>query len=502
VRAPAWIARFDTLATRIALTLAVGLLLSQVIGFAIVVHERTGWVRDMQLRIYTQRVTELMQFLDGLDQAGLQRLAQSLRAPRIRVLDTADAGLGAPAAMPPRLAAELEAALAARLAPGSLLGVRVSPVSRDAAGDTPLWMPPLGSLRLRESSLEEPSSLTIGTADRARRVGTDPAWFEDRPPEPPMEEPRSFQRIRIEGVTASKVVYELEFLTPAALAPRVPPGVVQYFLITGFVLLALAMIASRLVVRPLRRLADAAERLGRDLLCAPLTETGPREVVVAARRFNDMQQRLLRFVQGRADALSAMSHDLRTPITRVRLRAEMLPEREREGLVRDVADIDQMIEYTLNFMRGIDDQEEVQSVDARLILQEVVVRSQDLGASVALIDGPSLRARLRPMLLRRALGNLIENACKYGEQVQVSVFQDRGNLVFSVRDRGPGVPEAVLPLLVRPFYRVEASRNRATGGSGLGLAIVKDIAERHGGRLILGNRQGGGFVAELQLPLH
>ncbi len=253
------------------------------------------------------------------------------------------------------------------------------------------------------------------------------------------------------------------------------------------------------VLRPMARLADAAESLGRDVHQLPLQEAGPPEVRRAAAAFNRMQDRLLRFLRGRADAMLAMSHDLKTPITRLRLRAELLPEALRGDFVNDIALLQKRIDEALAFMRGVHSEEPMQEVDVHALAATVVEQLQDTGADVSL-SGSAAPLSCRQTQFERALTNLVENAVRYAGTAEVELIDTRQQCAIVVRDRGPGVPEHLLHRLTEPFFRVDTSRSRDSGGTGLGLAIVKDIVESLGGKLDLRNRSGGGFEVRMNFP--
>lgn len=279
--------------------------------------------------------------------------------------------------------------------------------------------------------------------------------------------------------------------------PRRPPWrpLLAIFGVTAL----LVWIAAAWVTRPLARLAVAAEALGRDMDHPPLDDVGPPEVRRAARAFNGMQDRLRRFVRGRADALLAMSHDLKTPITRLQLRMELLPDDQRAGVAEDVDLLQARVEHALGFMRGVHRDEPMRPVALDALAATVVEHHQDLGAHITL-QGSAAPLPCRPAQLERAIANLVENAVRHAGGAEVEIGE-RGDITWiAVRDRGPGVPEALLPRLTEPFFRVEASRSRDSGGSGLGLAIVKDIVEAHGGTLRIANRAGGGLDVRMELP--
>lgn len=267
-----------------------------------------------------------------------------------------------------------------------------------------------------------------------------------------------------------------------------------------FVVTALfSLWAVRLAVKPVRMLADAAERLSRNIDEPPLPETGAAEIRAAARAFNRMQDRLKRHVNSRALAFAAMSHDIRTPLTRMRLRLESLDDKAREKLSGDVSEIEAIAKSVLEVTRGLSPEEKMVRVDVGDLVRRLLRDYEPLGKDIA-CSGSCAQVDARPAALRRALGNLVDNALKYGRDVTVELADTPGNVSIHVCDRGPGIPPEDLERVTYPFYRVESSRNRETGGAGLGLAIAKDIVEGQGGELLLENRAGAGLCATIRLP--
>lgn len=265
--------------------------------------------------------------------------------------------------------------------------------------------------------------------------------------------------------------------------------------------IAVSVIAVRLVTRPIQRLADAADAFGRDLDSPPLAETGPTETRLAAEAFNRMQERLRRLIAERSRALAAVSHDLRTPLTRMRLRAELVDDETLRGQINaDIDDMQAMVESTLDYLRGLRENEAVQTIDIEALLHSLVADQQAQERPVVLGDILAEPYLGRLTALKRAVANLIDNAVKYGHGARISVEDDAAGLNIVVEDSGPGIPEADLVRVVEPYVRLETSRSRDTGGVGLGLAIARDAARLHGGELILGNRVGGGLEARLNLP--
>src|SRR6185503_8972594 len=212
-----------------------------------------------------------------------------------------------------------------------------------------------------------------------------------------------------------------------------------------------------------------------------------------ARAFNTMQQRLAGYIRERAQTLAAMSHDLKTPVNRLRLRAELLEDTElKRKISQDLEEMESMIQGTLEFMRGAQSSERVQPVDMKALLESLQADAQELGAQVAIEGATRGPYPGRPQALKRCLGNLIDNAVKYAGSATMLVDDAPDRLVIRIRDRGPGIPAPELERVFEPFYRLEGSRSRHTGGTGLGLSIARQIAQLHGGRLELRNVEAGG----------
>ncbi|HHG90748.1 MAG TPA: HAMP domain-containing protein [Devosia sp.] len=256
------------------------------------------------------------------------------------------------------------------------------------------------------------------------------------------------------------------------------------------------------MVAPLRQLSRAAEKLGTDVQAPAIPETGPEEVQRTARAFNVMQRRIRRFVEDRTQMLGAIAHDLGTPITRLRLRAEFIEDAElRAKMLRDLDDMQQMVASTLSFIREEATSEPQATVDIGSLLRRVCDDMNDAGELVELRELPRwVLLDCRPTALRRALGNLIGNALKYGGAAEVSLSVEPEKLLILIDDNGPGIPEDRQEDVFQPFYRLEDSRNRETGGTGLGLAVARTIIRAHGGDIKLSNRSAGGLRARISLP--
>lgn len=260
-------------------------------------------------------------------------------------------------------------------------------------------------------------------------------------------------------------------------------------------------LTARSITRPLSELAHAADRMGRDPRQPKLEEKGTRELRAAARAFNTMQDRLTRYLDSRTRVLAAMSHDLKTPLTRLRLQVETLDDplvQARFG--RQLDEMERMVHGSLALFKGMDKDEAFQSVDINELLCTLQSEAAELGGVVTLEGRASRPLTCRRHALRRCLTNLLDNAIKFGGRALVRLEQD-AVLVIRVRDEGPGIPPEELERVFEPFYRVESSRSRDTGGTGLGLAIARDIAQAHGGSLVLRNLPERGLEALLVLPM-
>ncbi len=265
-------------------------------------------------------------------------------------------------------------------------------------------------------------------------------------------------------------------------------------------LVAVLYLAARNITRPLSDLAHAADSIGREMRPRQLAERGARELRDAARAFNTMQDRLHRYLDSRTRVLAAMSHDLKTPLTRLRLQVETLDDPSLQArMARELTEMEGMVREALALFRGLDDGEPAVAVDINALLTQLRTEFADMRAEVT-VAGQALQPfAAKPQALKRCLTNLIANAIKFGGRADLAV-EDGAELVIRVRDQGPGIPAAELERVFEPFYRVETSRNRDSGGSGLGLTIARDIAQAHGGSLRLANLPTGGLEATLRLP--
>jgi len=303
-------------------------------------------------------------------------------------------------------------------------------------------------------------------------------------------------RIQIQltdGVLDVKVPRELLFTSTTYL-------VVVWMVGTAVILVVIALLFMANQIRPIRRLAEAAERFGKGLEVDDFKPSGATEVRQAAAAFLAMQERIRRQIAQRTALLAGVSHDLRTPLTRMKLQLALLrPSREVEDLKHDIADMEKMVEGYLAFARG-EGTEKPKPSDLTEILAEVASAAARDGHTVTLENAPGLVLPLRPQAIKRCFTNLVDNALRFAGKVQIRAVRRGGVAEITVDDDGPGIPPERREDVFKPFFRMEESRNLATGGVGLGLTIARDIARSHGGDVTLGTSPLGGLRATIRLP--
>lgn len=425
---------------RTVLILLGGLIGAQIISAAISLSERDRTLFHYSDQQWAQRDAEAVQLLDSVSPAERKRIASILTTPRLFVTLTPHP---AEQGSPDRAAAEFQQMLRAIL--GTDRPVRVVVIART-----------------------EPSGVQ-GVHSVTEIQLTDGSWVNFDHPRPWHVSDRPWRML-------------------AGLA----------VLLISITLLSL--LAVRLVTRPLTTLANAAGELGRDIRRAPIPEQGPLEVQRAARAFNEMQAQLVRYVEDRTRLLTAISHDLKTPITRLRLRAEMLEDgTQRAKFVRDLEEMEKLANSTLDFLRGLDTAEKPQNLDVMALLESIQSDAAEMGQDVSLTGTVAQPFPGRPQALRRALENLINNAVRYGKCARIAVEDSNSQLIIRIRDAGPGIAEDQLERVFDPYYRVDSARSDVDG-NGLGLGIARNIAVMHGGMLTLRNHPDGGLEAVLTLP--
>ena len=454
---------------RLMLVLASGLIVAQLLSAAINLVERDSAILRVSGMRPAQRIADIVELLDSMNPADRDRIAGILNVPPLAVsLDRPPLAEDAPSA-------------------GGSHAAMFSTVLRAALGD---------DRPIRVVTSGAPPGWARGTG-RGFGPGS-------------MNAPKGRAGMRQFPPAGMSILTQVQlrdgtwatFDTQVAPASATLPWRVLVTLAILLVaVLVLSYLAVRLVTRPLHVLASAADELGRDINRPPLPEEGPAEVSRAAHAFNTMQSRLIRLIDDRTRILAAMSHDLKTPITRMRLRADLLDDDElRAKFEADLREMEAMVTATLEFMRGLGKREAAQPLDTMALLESLQAENEDMGRTVTIAGRVSKPYVGSPSLLKRCIANLIDNAVNYGGRADISVADEPNGLSIRIRDHGAGMPDDQLEAVFEPFFRLEGSRSRETGGTGLGLSIARDIARIHGGDVRLRNHAQGGLEAILTLP--
>lgn len=453
----------DSIANRVFLILLAGIAVATVTTTWLAANERQNTLRELRYQRVAERVDQIV---DALDDAAPGSRQIVLDASRNFGFDAqlGDAPLAAGQSNP-----DLVNALKAQLGDNRrIIETRDfkcdsgRPLQAPDAAHSPVGSDPAATdnCRLIYVSLRDGQLLTLNLKNPRDRV--------PHPPRPPQH-------------SAMGGPYMLLFLALIAL---------------------LAYVVSRITTRPIKQLAAAAGELGQDIDQPPLPEQGPLETRQAAGAFNLMQARIRRQIQHRTHMLAAITHDLQTPLTRLRLRLEKVGDDELRGkLINDLAQMQQMVQEGLDLARSMDSSEPMQRLDIDSLLDSVCADASDAGLEVTQSGRAHASIMAQPNALRRCLTNLLDNAIKYGHSAQVSTALENGKVAIRIRDHGAGIPEDQLEAVFEPFFRLETSRSRDTGGTGLGLTIARNIAENHGATLRLSNCADGGLQVTLLLPV-
>jgi signal transduction histidine kinase len=460
-----WVPR--SLSSRLVILFVGGLILAQVISLSILLQDRGEFLARASGMQSVMRVIDIAQLLDSSDALERERIIRVLRSPQLRI------GLHATAPQPKTGVAE----------PSPQETLFASMLRHKLGRDREIWV----DIRARSPEKLRAAPATEHGARHARPEGRGGSS---------MGPPALMAHVRLlDGVWLS---------IDSTLEPQVvswPYRALGSALVLLLAVIGLAWYGVRWVTRPLKIFAQAAERLGENIDRDPLPEKGPTEVASAARALNEMQARLSKYLSDRTRILTAMSHDLKTPITRMRLRAELLEHEVTQAKFKqDLAELESMVSGTLDYMRGVQNGEPLASIDINCLLKSLQSESLELGHVVHISGLANDGLVCRPQSLKRCLANLIENAVKYGQVAHVQILDSETMLQVVIEDEGPGVPVSELGMLFEPFYRVEASRSRDTGGTGLGLSIARSIAILHGGTLKADNTEHHGLRLTLSLP--
>jgi len=492
----------QTLAGQLIALLVIVLLIGQVINLALIVGERRIQLRTIQYKNFifetVEHVKKMPEFEDREAPFSVQ---QNEKLPGAFFI-----GLRNHAALSPK-AHRLEeyetlyadSLRAAGMEPLSVMVVRLDKLRTDQR--------PLPPPRLRENGWRPPPRRRSGEWPRSDmpksdRLGEDrgprrPGGF--RPPNPNNASAPDMQVLVLSaelrpGIWFNAQVphYALEAITSRLLLATA--------ILLGLTVLAVWIFARR-ITRPLSELTTATDKLGRGEPVVALDEHGPQDIKKAAAAFNTMRTRLTRVMDTQRTMLRAVGHDLRTPLTALRIRAENIPEDAgRDKFIATLDDMKVITEEILSWSKDISGLEELAPVDLEALLSSLIDDFQDQGDDVELVDCAPLIANLRRVSLKRAVQNLIDNAVKYGKSARVSVVHKNNRITIYIDDDGPGIPNGKMEEVTKPFVRLETSRSKQTGGTGLGLSIAETIIQASGGRLELHNRKEGGLRASIILP--
>jgi signal transduction histidine kinase len=354
-----------------------------------------------------------------------------------------------------------------------------------------------------EPALKQQLQNTLGAAYQVAISPTTDAARRAIPIPTPFADPREAMGLRLYDVNVAFPDGGLETFRIGHLSRGAPLSRNLFFnlALIVIVLVMVLYVMARGITRPLSNLVSAAESLGRSVRQPKLEEKGARELRDAARAFNTMQDRLQRYLDSRTRVLAAMSHDLKTPLTRLRLQVETALEDPaiQAKFGKELDEMESLVHGSLALFRGLDDDETQAPIDINSLVDMIKNEFREMGHDVS-VEGEAAQPLIgKPQALKRCLTNLVANAVKFGVRAKIAV-EDGTALLIRVRDEGPGIPPEELERVFEPFYRVESSRNRDTGGTGLGLSIARDVAQAHGGSLVARNLPAGGLEALLVLP--
>ena len=469
---------------QILLALVAGLLAAQAVGAWLVLEERTRFAGRLLGSFVAQRIAGIVSLLDEADERERARLVRALSVPPARIaLNEAWRKIDqAPSEEATAFARLLERELGKpyMLQVVSIQLARPARLRDEREGSRA--PPPEGS-----SALPGPDASRENPPDARRPPGK-------RGPRMPLT------LVVVQIKLADDAIATFRHALPQAPADR-PLRLLALVAVTGITVALLSGWAVRRLTRPLTTLADAASGLAHNLDRPPLAETGPTEVKRAAQAFNSMQRALRATLQTRSQALAGVSHDLRMPITRAKLRLERVEDAEvKRSIEADLDEMERMIADTLEFLRAGSEAETAVRLNLNALIEGVAEDMEALGAIVRIEGRADAPISARPQALRRCLANLMDNARRHGgASIDVAVADAPQRVEIRIEDRGPGIPEAERERVFEPYVRLEPSRARHTGGVGLGLAIARAIARAHGGDVTLEDRAGGGLSAVLTL---
>lgn len=458
-----------------------GLALSQLVGAWIYANDRTEAVHAVGGMAAAQRIANLARLVEESPPEGRGRIVRALNDPTLQVtLSSAHATFPTTSSAADAIRDYLAGELSRPGDDGILVALSGTPVptAEEASRSDLRPREPNGGTRMGGMGM---GGMGMGRGRMDRTMGV---WRE---------------------LAVAVRLDDDQWLSFTAGIPDQTPARSWWFFASlatmGLTVLAASAWATRRATAPLRLLGEAADRFGRDPAAAPLVESGPAEMRTAIQSFNRMQLSLQRLVDNRSRMLAGVSHDLRTPLTLLRLRIEAVENgEERDRMLATIADMEGMVAAALDFARQTGQNEARRPTDMTALVASIVDDMADAGIAVAMATADSAVCRVQPAAMKRALTNLIDNAVKFGGGARIKVEAQPSQVAIIIEDRGPGIPAEMLPRVFEPFFRIEESRSRDTGGSGLGLAIALAIVQTHGGQIALSNRPTGGLEARVTLP--
>ncbi|HEY6482596.1 MAG TPA: HAMP domain-containing sensor histidine kinase [Steroidobacteraceae bacterium] len=469
------------------------LLLAQAASLTLVARERERFILQGSVREWSRRIVEVTTMLEALSAAERATVVSRLEQTSLRVGRHPSGDPSPASALPDRRGAPNGAYAAPPPSAPPFLFAR-------GIGNVTAFPFPLGGEfdRTFEQQLKE----ALGPAFQvAVQPASDPARHAISITGPVFSENRDGMAQPYDATVTLPDGYQVLFrVTRVVRNAPLPRGLFLNLSLLLIVMVIALFVTARSITRPLSNLARAADRVGRDLRQPRLEEKGARELRDAAHAFNTMQDRLQRYLDSRSRVLAAMSHDLKTPLTRLRLQVELVEDPSLQmRLGKQLDEMESMVHGSLALFRGLDDDEAIGPIELNELLATLQSAYAEMGTPLT-VEGRVLRpVSGKPQALRRCLTNLIDNAIKFGSRAALLV-EDGESVVIRIRDEGPGIPAEELEKVFEPFYRLESSRNRDTGGTGLGLSIARDVVQAHGGSLVLRNLPGRGLEALLTLP--
>ncbi len=459
--------------------LAIALLLSQIIMLSIFIFDRQDLLYRTQWRLLSQRISSIVQLFDSLETNQHKTILKALNSPAMRVRFITENKVSPKSIAPvnDRSANKLYSAL------------------QDQLGN---------SIAIRVINKTKPKKSPLASDKQTRKKSKRKMYRENIPPKyhnKNLRRRKPRHKFIIQLQIANGRWLEFKSAIPDHKSQLWPIKLLLSTIVMLFVMLLVSVFLIRWLVKPLRELGIAADTFGRNIQINPIAESGPTEIRLTARAFNTMQERLQRYIADRSRILSAISHDLKTPITRMRLRTELLNDNNiKNKYIHDLEEMEAMVSETLEFMRGEQVSEAMVQIDLNALLEALQADREELGQSLTIIRSIHKPISGRLIALKRCINNLLDNANRFAEKTSIESIEKEDTIIIKVIDNGPGIPEQLLEQVFNPFEQLDKSRTKNGNGFGLGLGIARNIARGHGGDLALSNCKTGGLIAEITLP--